>query len=397
MRVLCVIQGPVFGGAHNQAVRLREPLLAHGIEILALLPDEAQPAAARMREEGLETLTIPLGRLRASPNPRLQARFALGLAPDVRRLRAVISDHDIDVVQVHGATNPHGALAARREPGTGVVWQLFDTRAPMPLRRASMPLVTRLADSMTTWGDALAQMHPGAESLGERRLTVFPPLPAGRFTPDATVRARARERLGIDADQVLVATIGVRNPQKGHEQFVRAAGIVKQRHPEARFRVLGADSPAHEAHMRAVEAEAVGLGLPQPELLDFVDPGSDIPALIQAFDIFVMSSVPRSEGMPTVILEAMAAGKPVVATDVGATSELVEQGVSGIIVEPLNPAAIADPVSELITDPKRRAAIGAAARERAETTFSLDRLAEIHAKAYGIAAERGAARRGRRR
>lgn len=393
MRVLVVIQGPVFGGAHNQIVKLREPLANLGVDVQAVLPESGEEAAARMRATGLETSTISIARLRASPDPRLHLRLLCGLSADVRRLRKLIADAGIDVVQVHGVTNPQGAIAARRS-GAGVTWQLFDTRAPMTVRRVAMPAVNRLADSMTTWGEGLADEHPGARNLGERRLTVFPPVDMASFAPDPGRREQARAELGVQSDECLIGTVGVRNPQKGHDQFVRAAALIAADHQNARFRVLGAQSPSHRPHMREVEADAKRLGLDDP-ILRFVDPAADVPRLLQAFDIFVMSSVPRSEGMPTAILEAMSCAKPVVATDVGATGELVEDGVTGWVVPPLDAVAICRATSKLLSDPPLRQSMGEAGLARAKSRFDIDGLAAIHAHAFAIANDR-ARRRGSR-
>ena len=221
---------------------------------------------------------------------------------------------------------------------------------------------------------------------------MFPPVDSTAFAPDPAARERARAKLGVEPGACLVGTVGVRNPQKGHETFVRAAARIAARHPDARFRVLGADSPSHGSHMRGVEAEARALGLSGK--LDFVDPGEDVARLIQAFDVFVMSSVPRSEGMPTAILEAMACAKPVVATDVGATRELLADSVTGTLVPPLQPEAIADAVAALLDDPLLRRSMGEAALERSRSSFSLERLAAIHASAYEIAAARARSRAG---
>ena len=390
--VLAVIHGPVYGGAHNQLAVLREPLAERGIEIEAVLPASAETAALRLRSAGVTTHQIPLGRLRASPNPAAQLRFAAGARADVRRIRRLIGDRGAGVVQVHGVQNPQAALAARAEGGVGVSWQLLDTRAPMALRRATMPLVSRLSDSMTTWGEALADSHPGARRLGARRITVYPPVRESAFSPDQQARARARAELGVEADQVLVAAVGVRNPQKGHEWFVRAAALLAPRFPQARFLVIGAPSPSHSDHMAEVVGEAERAGLLAGDVLGFVDPGARVAELTQAIDVLAMSSVPRSEGMPTVILEAMTNATPAVATDVGATGELIEDGVSGLVVGAQDPEAMADAIGGLLADPARREAMGSAARERASRRFGLERLADLYAGAYELAASRAATR-----
>jgi glycosyltransferase involved in cell wall biosynthesis len=99
-------------------------------------------------------------------------------------------------------------------------------------------------------------------------------------------------------------------------------------------------------------------------------------------DIFVLSSVPRSEGAPTAVIEGMMMGLPVVATNVGAVAEVVKDGVTGYVVPPLNPKAIAQASLRIMGDPALRESMGRAARERALQRFTVDRCAQVHLEAY---------------
>lgn len=392
IRVLSVIHAPVFGGAHNQLLQLQSPLTAAGIDSIAVLPADATAAAERLRAGGVEVDLLQLGRLRASPDPILQARFLTGLRRDLVGLRALIAKRDIDVVQVHGVTNPQGALAARRGDAA-VVWQLFDTRAPMLARRALAPAVVRLADAMTVWGEGLIAAHPGAERLGPRIVTVYPPVDTAHFAPDAGRRARARERLGVADGDLLVGTVGVVNPQKGHGGLIEATAILAGSHPRLQTRIVGASSPAHADYEEGLRRSIERLGL--AERVSFVDPGGDVRNLVAGFDIFAMPSVPRSEGMPTAILEAMASGIPVVTTRVGAVDELVDDGATGRMVEPEDPDAMAAALAALLDDDALRASMGAEGRHQAETRFDLPGLAERHASAYRMAIAHRDGRRAR--
>ncbi len=386
-----MIHGPVFGGGYNQLLRLRKPLEARGWETLAVVPDAPGTALPRLREAGADLVVLPLHRLRATLDPRTHVRFAARFWPEVRSLRRVIRERGIDLVQAHGDTNPHAAIAAHLE-GVAVVWQIYDTRTPVPLRRVTMPLVVRIADAITTWGEQLARVHPGVTDLGERWITVFPPVDVDEFRPDPARRAAARERLRVPEDAVLVGSIGVLNPSKGHEHLIRAAAIVRREHPGAVFRILGSKSPVHHAYEAMLRSEAARLGFDR-ETLDFVDPGSDVAELMPGFDALALTSVPRSEGIPTVILEAMSCGLPVVATNVGAVAELVEDGVVGSLIPPEQPEAVAAALSPLIADPERRALIGRANRERAIARYGLEVVADRHARAYELALEHRARRR----
>lgn len=392
MRVLSVIHGPVYGGAHTQLLRLREPLERRGWETLAAVPTEPGNGLPRLREAGADVTALPLHRLRATVRPGPHLRLAATFAAEVRALRRLIREREVDVVQAHGPTNPHGALAAHLE-GVGLVWQVYDTVAPMPLRRLCMPFVRRAADAMTFWGEDLARTHPGSERLGDRTIIVFPPVDTAPFERTPARRAEGRRRLAAPEGSVVVGTVGVRNPSKGHQYLVRAAEQIREHQPQAVFRVVGGPSPVHAAHEAAVRREAAERGLEDPGVLAFVDPGGDVPRIVPGFDIFVMTSVPRSEGMPTAILEAMACGLPVVSTDVGAVRELIDDGVTGFVVPPEDPRAVADSVLRLLRDPQLAAEMGGAGRRRARERFDLETLADLHARAYEAALEHRRARR----
>ena len=106
--------------------------------------------------------------------------------------------------------------------------------------------------------------------------------------------------------------------------------------------------------------------------MQFLGERSDVPALLASSDLFVLPS--RSEASPNGVLEAMAAGLPIVASRVGGVPELVESGVQGLLVEPDQPAALATAILDLMNRPQFASVLGLAARERAERLFSFDRM-----------------------
>ena len=379
-RVLTIVHNPVFGGGLNQVAQLREPLERRGWETVAVVTDEEGNAASRLRELGVDPVVMRLHRLRATANPITHARTFGTLPGEVAALRRLIEEREIDLVQVHGDTNPHGALAARRA-GAAVVWELYDTRTPPPLRRVTMPLVTRLADVITTWGEGLAKVHPGATSLGDRQVAVFPPVDPDRFhPPSAEERAGARRALGVPADAFVLGSVGNRNPSKGHEWLVRALKSASAREPSLRARVLGAPSPVHAAHERSLRAEAADLE--RDGVIAFIDPGGGVPELIRGFDALVVASVPRSEGIPTVILEAMASALPVVSTTVGAIDEVVELGRTGLLVPPEDSEALAGALVKLAAHREEAAEMGRTGRERVLDRYQLEACADRRVLAY---------------
>lgn len=379
MRLASVIHGPAFGGAHNQLLVLAGPLRERGIESIAVLPPEAEAAAARIEAGGVETVRVPLSRLRASLNPASQLAFASRVRREIAGLEQTLCELGADVVQVHGPTNPQAAVAGNRA-GLGVVWQLLDTRAPLLIRRLAMPEIGRRAGAVTVWGRALIDAHPGAAQLEDRLHVVYPPVDAARFAPDAAGREEARAELGVAPDDPLVGTVAQLNPQKGLGHLVSAFAAAGA--PGAKLRIIGEAGPAHRAEHDRLERLCGELSRRAPGRAAIQAPGERVAQLLQALDVFVLSSVRRSEGMPTAILEAMAAAKPVVATDVGAVAELVEHGRTGLLVEPGDESALAAAISRLVADAGERSRLGEAGRKAALGRFGLGRLAAIHAAAY---------------
>jgi glycosyltransferase involved in cell wall biosynthesis len=382
MKVLCVVHSPFFGGPHNEALRLEAPLRRRGWEIEVAIPDEPGSAAARLEAEGVHVHALPLSRLRASPDPRLLFRFAWNFRPSVRSLEELIEETGADVVQIGGLVNPHAAFAARRA-GAAVVWQIVDSRAPAPLRRAAMPLVRRLADAVMFDGEALIELHGGLESLPVPAFIYFPPVDTKRFVPSAENRHAFREELGIALDSPVVGTVASLNPMKGLEHFLDAAAQISAARPEARFVIVGGAPETHLAYRERLRRRADELGLSNPVV--FAGERADVERCYPAFDVHVISSLPRSEGTTTTALEAQSCGVPVVATRVAAVAEVVDDGVTGLLVAPKEPGAIARAVLRLLDDEKLRARMGAGGRGAALERFDAERAADTYVSAYEAA------------
>jgi glycosyltransferase involved in cell wall biosynthesis len=385
VNLLSIIHYPVFGGPHNRNLRLVPSLAARSIQVTVLIPDEPGNAAQRLRSAGIDVITMPLHRLRATTHALAHLGFAARFWPEVRAIRRVIRERAVDIVQINGLVNPHGAVAARLE-GVPVVWQLVDTRPPLVLRRAMMPPVSWLADSVMFNGTALIAAHPGGAALSDRSFVYYPPVDLNVCFPGCADRQRVRAELGIPLESPVVGTVANINPQKGIDYFVRAAALIKRRLPDAWFLVVGALYDTHAAYARRLRALAEELGIWK----SMVFPGfrDDVERIFSAMDVSLITSVPRSEGTTTTAQESMAVGVPVVATDVGAVSEVVEDGVTGYVVPPLDPQAIADAALRLLRDPALREGMGRAGRQRALERFSLETCAQIHLEAYDYALRR---------
>jgi glycosyltransferase involved in cell wall biosynthesis len=171
-----------------------------------------------------------------------------------------------------------------------------------------------------------------------------------------------REALGVPAEAPLVGEIARLCDVKGQRELIDAAALA----PGAHVVLVGEDLEQQGAYRVLLEQQARTRGVAdRVHLLGF---RSDAAELLEQFDMLVLPS--WIEGLPGVVLEAMAHGKPVIATPVGGTPELVEDGVTGIIVPARDPEALAEAIRTLAADRGRAQALGAAGRERAARDFS---------------------------
>jgi len=163
-------------------------------------------------------------------------------------------------------------------------------------------------------------------------------------------------------------------PYKGHADLIAALAGIADRMPEWHLLCAGRDDGIGAA--LAAQAHAAGLA----GRIEFLGSRRDVPDLLAACDIAVLAS--HEEGFPNAVIEAMAAGKPVIATAVGGVPEAVKQGETGLLVPAHDPTALGDAILRLANDPARRAAMGQAARARARTLFGLDACVDRYLALY---------------
>jgi glycosyltransferase involved in cell wall biosynthesis len=172
-----------------------------------------------------------------------------------------------------------------------------------------------------------------------------------------------RRSLGLRPRDIVVGTVGRLHPQKGQTYLLQAAPIIIKKEPNVRFVLIGDGESRNE-----LEAQIRNAGLEKRfSLLGF---RQDVHKILHAIDIFTLPSL--YEGLPNVILEAMAAGKPVVATSVDGTKELVEHEKTGLLVSPGDPDGLAEAILRLIRNRKWARRMGREAREKIQKSYSIE-------------------------
>lgn len=210
-------------------------------------------------------------------------------------------------------------------------------------------------------GAAAAQL--GREGVPASKIRIIPNgVDCDAFAPGASTAPPRRV--------VMVANL---REEKGHDTLIAAAPRVLAVHPEVKFLIVG-DGP-----LRAMLTQRVS-SLALEHSFEFAGERHDVPALLSTSDVFVLPS--RSEASPNGVIEAMAAGLPIVASRVGGIPELVESGVSGVLIDPDRPATLADALIDVIERPAWARSLGRAARDRAVQRHGFDRMVDEFERLY---------------
>ncbi len=240
-------------------------------------------------------------------------------------------------------------------------------------RRAAYRFVARhavmvaVSEDIRTFLQSAAGVDPG------RIVVIQNGIDCARFRPDPTRRLDARSELGLSPTQVVLGAIGMHYPVKGHRYLVRAMELVRRHHPDTVL-LLAGDGPVRVELERDVARSSLEGNV---RFLGFYE---DVERLLQALDVFVLPSL--SEGLPLALLEAMACGKPVVATAVGGVPEVVSHGATGLLVPPADPEALAASILLLVQDAALSARLGPSARADVERRFGLARMVQRYETLY---------------
>jgi glycosyltransferase involved in cell wall biosynthesis len=314
--------------------------------------------------DGVRELGVPIldARLRDSANSLGRPHSLVQMARIARELRR----RRVQIVHSYlFHANWFGTLAGRmaRVPVALVSKRSMDVY-PRGRDRWACRLSNRLADCVTAVAAAVRDHVHAVEGCPLEKIVM---IPNGIDLPDpvASPAAQRPPILASTAHDTVVGTITRLVWKRGHEELLQAASIIRQSEPSAKLVVVG-DGPLRAS----LEAQARELGLNGG--VRFLGAVPNAASLLPHFDVFVLSSV--LEGMSNALLEAMAAGRPVVATRVGGNTELVVDGETGFLVPPKDPAAMASAVVRLARDSNLARRFGDAGRRRVASEFTLDRM-----------------------
>lgn len=362
MRIFLLSTSMGMGGADQQILLLAQAMCARGheVRIVALAPLGAM---------GLEAQRAGI------PTESLELRRGVGDVPRIVALVRMLRAWRPDVLHSHMV---HANLLARAvrpfAPVPALISTIHSINDGGRLRLAAYRLTNGLVDRVTIISRVAADRYLSLRAVPAERLEVVPnAVDTVRFRHLPEARVAVRRELGLGDDFTWLA-VGRFEEPKDYPTMLAAFAELARARPTARLLLVGQGSLRDD-----VEAltRAAGVG----DRVHFLGVRRDVPEIMSAADAYVLSSA--WEGMPVVVLEAASVGLPVAATKVGGVPEVVQDGVTGLLVPPRTPSALAAAMERIETlGPAARSAMGARGRALVEERFSYGRVMEMWERIY---------------
>ena len=338
------------------------------------------PGVARLRDKGYIVHPIPFSRRILSPS---HVRAFL-------QLRRLMGTQRYDLVHVHTPiASVLGRLAARACEVPVVVYTAhgfyFHDRMRRVPRRALVWLERFLCHFFTDFlltvscedqDTAIRERFMPPERVLCLKSVGIDLRRFGATSADGTLRTA----LGLRLDDQVITFVGRPVKEKGIFDLVRAIACVSRAIPRARLLVVGKALSSERSRRTMPKVRRLVRKLGIEDVCVFTGAREDVPAILSISDVFVLPSY--REGMPVTVLEAMAAGKPVVATDIRGCREEVVDGVTGLLVPPGDPRSLAKAITALLVDPDRARKLGEEGRRRVEAEFDQERVIGEQVRLY---------------
>jgi len=355
IKLLHVVGRFGIGGTERQQAELIKRLPADRYE-QTVAAMEKGAFAAEVEQRGVPVIEFPFT---SFYNIRA-ARNYLALARLIRRQR-------FHLVHCHNFySNIFGTIAARLAGMKTIITSRRDlggmfTKTQLRVQR----LAYRFSAAVLANSQGVKRFLIENEQVPETKIhCVYNGIDTDRFTPQEPA-SDAAESLGIAPGSPVVGMVGNLHPWKGFDVFIRIAAAVNASRPGVRFLIVG-DGPQRGA------LEQMARELHVEQSVTFAGARGDIPEILALMSVFVLSS--PAEGLPNAVLEAMACGLPVVASNTGGVPETVNDGETGFLVLPGDTAGFAEKILQLLGDPARAKQMGQAGRRAALENFSCESL-----------------------
>ncbi len=363
IRLLKLVTNFHIGGTERQVANLAKGLDRSRFDLHLACLWESGELLEELKALGVPRPEFRIGSLYGRKTFRQAVRFA-----------RYIRSNSIGIVHSYGFYPNVFAIPAARMAGECLaVASIRDNGDGLtPLQRRVQKMVCRLADCVLVNAEAIRRTLIGEGYAPENIFVIRNGILLSRFAAARNGGSR-RGQLGLPPSARLVAVFSRLNPMKGVEYFLDAAAMVARRFTDAHFLVIGDGAIRKELEEHAKRAGLNGR-------IVFTGFRSDVPELLPEFDVSVLPSL--SEGLSNTLLESMAAGVPVVATRAGGNPEVIEDGVTGLLVPPRDAVTMADSICRLLENRELASSFGQAGRRRVAELFSMERMIRENEQLY---------------
>ena len=316
-----------------------------------IVPSEGE-LAGKLRARGVAVSPVDL--------PKIAPGRAFACWRALRQILSIVREGRFDMIHTDGPRNTlYGGIASALA-GIPLVWHIRSSDRD-PYDR----LLYRLCSKLILVAGALRERFDFARDDG-KFVTIHNGVDLDEFRAGENP-AGVLDRCGCRPGEIVIGCFGRVEPMKGQACLVEAAGKVLARYRDVRLLLCGEFTD--ESYRERCEGIIRRCGI--ADRVRFLGHRSDVAEVLSAADVAVLPSL-SGEAFPRAVIEAMAMGKPVVATDVGGTREAILEGVTGFVVPPGDPEALADRIGRLVDNEAMRASMGQAARRRAGEFFSIE-------------------------
>ena len=340
---------------------------AEGHSIVAVLSEEG-PLSDELRLTNADVRIVRLGIIR-----RKYFSFtgifnrAYYLSKAILTLKKIIREENIDLVYSNTTAVLAGAFAAKAT-GRKHIWHIHEIiEKPAFLHRFFAWIISKYCTQVIAVSHAVKE-HWQKENTSEKIKVIYNGFD---YSPFYNNESTLRKELNIEEDAVIIGTIGRISEWKGQDYFLQIAGQISKSHNNIKFVIAGDTYPGNEYLIQSLNSIAEQEKIENSTF--FLGFRKDVNNILHSFDIFVLPSI-LPDPLPTVVLEAMAAGKPVIATKQGGSVEMIKNNETGYLIPIKEPKKAASIIKELIIDKNLRTKLGAAGQKRVEEQFSQEKF-----------------------
>lgn len=358
-RIALVCFSGSLGGLELSTLRLAQKFTEKGAPALLVAPPHS-PLEQRARESNLSVVSL---------TPRWKYGDLLTAASLARALK----EYRTDVVILMQSKDIHlAALARVLVPRVKLVFY-----QQMQSRHNKRDIFhTWIYSRLSLWISLTESMKEDVLASTKMTNDKVKVIPLGvdlfQFDPDSYHQSEARVSFQLPLHKTIVGVIGRLDAQKGQEVLLRAAPYILENHPDTLFLIVGEETAGEGGYKEKLKDLCQTLDIERHvRFLPFTD---GVPQLMAALDMFILPSFSETFGL--VVIEAMAMGKPIVATNAGGVPEIIRHGETGMLVEPRDERALAQAIHTILSDNELRTSLSYFAREEALNHCSVDRCVE---------------------